>query len=82
MNLEWLKKIGVLPGEKAELLDDMNKQFMPSFAWIGAFSEDGKVWNWTDGTEIQKVSSLSLQLEQLNIVLDQQKGEVVQIQLQ
>ena len=43
------------PGKKAELLDDMNKQLMTRFAWIGAFSEDGKVWNWTDGTEIQNV---------------------------
>ena len=44
------------PGERAELLDDMNKQLMTRFAWIGAFSEDGKVWNWTDGTEIKEVT--------------------------
>ena len=45
----------VKPGDKLELLDDLSNQKISGFAMIGATSEDGKVWNWTDGSEIEEV---------------------------
>ena len=45
----------VKPGDALELLDEMKKQKSSGFFWIGATSEDGKVWKWTDGSEIKEV---------------------------
>ena len=45
----------VKPGDALELLDDLKNQMFSGFAWIGATSEDGKVWKWTDGIEIKEV---------------------------
>ena len=28
-------------------------------AWVGAVSEDGEVWKWTDGTKIEEVKLFS-----------------------
>ena len=44
------------PGDKVELLDVLKRQTRS--AWIGAVSEDGEVWKWTDGTEIEEVKKL------------------------
>ena len=45
----------VQPGDALELLDEMKNQKGSGFFWIGATSEDGKVWKWADGSEIKEV---------------------------